>query len=124
MNSGTSEILRLGRNEISDLPRPVYEVLAEIQDDGFIVALMTDASATTRVELFAFPEKAEDSYFLRTWLLTSEVVPLDDPSWSELSDTIAERLIAFVAERNSNRANRSAGSTPPTSQEAETGVEN
>lgn len=115
MSSGVNEILRLGRNEIPDLPRPVYEVLAEIQHDGFIVALMTDASATKRVELFAFPENAEDSNFLRTWLLASGVVPLDDPSWSELSDKVAERLIAFVAERNSNRANRSAVSPPPAS---------
>jgi len=91
-------MLRWDRNNLPDIPRPVFEIQAEQVDDLVRLAVMAGPGWVIEVTEIRLTDAASTGNRIRSWLRAAVTCMPLDPRWCQvinhIADQISERLVA------------------------------
>ena len=91
-------MLRLDRNDLGDIPRPVYELIVERDGPDARVSVMVsnDTPLACRIELFSIGEPSDFSAAVERWLRGLPYFEPDHAVWQQVARTCASRFTAHI----------------------------
>ena len=91
-------MLRLDRNDLVEIPRPVYELLADWDGADAMVAVMVsdETSLPCKCELFVISAPNEFKVSVEHWLVSLPYFDRDDTTWGRVARACAERFTGHI----------------------------